>query len=354
MSGPTTCVLVSDAIAALFAAAGIRAAEAVHAGYAQAAALRGEHAAARDARGVARGAALREGRDALEREAQLAEARFDQLIALADQLGAAAQVRATRPVRPEGTDFVTLAAYARALSGLADELQSILVMAAARLHDEATEERADFGEASASARATTGQRLLARIAHLGPPPEHLAALAKEVDDTLPGERAALLAMELRTQVQAHLESAQQRLVQAATATIVRQSLKDLGYQVEEVGDTLFVDGGVMHFRRSGWGDYMVRMRIDPRAGTANFNVVRAVDPDSNEKSVLDHVAEDRWCAEFPALLKALALRGVRLEVTRRLEAGELPVQQVEREQLPKFSDDTAAGPPAKLKARNLR
>jgi len=82
--------------------------------------------------------------------------------------------------------------------------------------------------------------------------------------------------------------------------------------------------------------------------------VRAVDPDSIEKSVLDHVAEDRWCAEFPALLKALALRGVRLEVTRRLEAGELPVQQVEREQLPKFSDDTAAGPPAKLKARNLR
>ncbi len=354
MSGPITCILIGDPITALLSAAGIRAAEAIHAGYAEAAALRGEHAAARDARGVAQRAARREGRDALEREAQQAEARFEQLIALAEQLGAAAQVRATRPVRPEGTDFITLAAYARALTGLADELQSILVMAAARLEEESAEERADFTQAADSAPGTIGQRLLARIAHLGPPPEHLAALAKELDETLPGERAALLAMELRKQVQAHLAAAQQRLVQAATATIVRQSLQDLGYQVEEVADTLFVEGGVLHFRRPGWGDYMVRMRIDPRAGTANFNVVRAIDPGSNERSVLDHVAEDRWCAEFPALLKALALRGVRLDVTRRLEAGELPVQQVERDLLPRFSDDSMTAPDARPQARGLR
>jgi hypothetical protein len=85
------------------------------------------------------------------------------------------------------------------------------------------------------------------------------------------------------------------------------------------------------------------MRAAPSGGI-NFNVVRAVDADQleGEASVQDRLAEDRWCAEFPALLKALAARGVRLEVTRRLEAGELPVQRVARERLPRFAEDQAS------------
>jgi hypothetical protein len=357
MSGPTTCIIIGDPIAALLSAAGIRAAEAVFEGYARAEALRGEHAAGRQRNRAVQRTANRQGREALEREAALAEARFEQLIALADQLGAAAQVRATRPVRPEGTDVITVAAYTRALQGLAGELEAILVMAAARLKDESAEGPAAFDtvEEPMLPAAVTAQRLLARIAHQGPPPEHIEKLAKELERAPPGERASLLAMELRQRIQAHLEEAQQRLVQEATATIVRQSLKDLGYQVEEVGDTLFVEGGTMHFRRPGWGDYMVRLRVDPRAGSVNFNVVRAIDAGDNATSVLDHIAEDRWCAEFPALLASLAARGVRLEVTRRLEAGELPVQQVERGRLPRFddADADARAPAAKPRARSL-
>ncbi|MEP6701897.1 MAG: hypothetical protein ABJB04_02830 [Betaproteobacteria bacterium] len=370
MSGPITCILIGDPITALLSAAGIRAAEAIYQGYARAEALRGEHDAARS---VARGIhyeSTRQGRQALEREAELAEARFEQLIVLADQLGAAAQVRATRPVRPEGTDFITVAAYTRALHSLADELQSILVIAADRLKSDSVEQAVAF-DLPADALYPYGaivQRLLARIAHLGAPPEHIATLALELERTPPGERANLLAMELRQRIQSHLEAAQQRLVQEATATIVRQSLKDLGYQVEDVADTLFVEGGVMHFRRPGWGNYLVRMRVDPSANTANFNVVRAIDPadrNANEATVLDHIAEDRWCAEFPALLNTLAKRGVTLAVTRRLEAGEMPVQKVERDELPVFdhesgsepADASAAdgAPPApKARARSIR
>ncbi len=354
MSGPITAIIIGDPITALLSAAGIRAAEAIYQGYARAEALRGEHEAARDSLQASLRAADQQGRGAIEREATLAEARFEQLIALGEQLGAAAQVRATRPVRPEGTDFITIAAYTKALNGLADELQAILVLAASRVSDESAEQSAAFELAAEADTQTTAQRLLARIAHLGPPPEEIATLAKELEQTLPGERAALLAMELRHRVQAHLESVQNRLVQEATATIVRQSLKDLGYQVEDVADTMFVEGGALHFRRPGWGDYMVRMRIDPKMGTANFNVVRAIDEGANETSVLDHIAEDRWCAEFPALLSALAARGVRLDVTRRLDAGELPVQQVQRENLPRFSDEEAPAPSAKLLARKLQ
>jgi len=347
MSGPITCILVGDPILALLSAAGIRAAEAIYAGYAEAERLRGEHGVASDRRNDSLRAADRTGRAAIEHEAAAAEARFEQLIAVADQLGASAQVRATRPVRPEGTDYATVAAYARGLHQLADELQAILVMAADRLAAAAGEDEARFepGTAALALEGTTpeaiARRLLERIAHLGPPPTHIAALAKELEATPPGERANLLAMELRRSVQLHLDAAQRALVQQATGTIVRQTLKDLGYEVEDVADTLFVDGGVLHFRRAGWGDYMVRLRADPKAGSVNFNVVRGVDAEAanNEATVLDHLAEDRWCAEFPALLNALAARGVRLDVTRRLAAGELPVQRVERELLPRFAAD---------------
>jgi len=122
---------------------------------------------------------------------------------------------------------------------------------------------------------------------------------------------------------------------------------------------MFVDDGVLHFRRPGWGDYLVRMRFDARGRSLNFNVVRAVDAtgDDAQASVLDHLAEDRWCAEFPALLDALRRRGVRLDVTRRLEAGEVPVQRVERDRLPEqfrsASDDDSPAKPAP-QARRLK
>jgi len=362
MSGPITCILIGDPILALLSAAGIRAAESIYAGYAEAERLRGEHDAARDRMRSTQAGATQAGREALECEVSTNEARFEQLILLAERLGAAAQVRATRPVRPGATDFHTLAAYSRALAQLGDELQAILVMAAARIADAAGEESAAFGIESDAAialatPAALAQRLLARIAHLGPPPEHIATLAKELALEPPGERANLLAMELRRRIQLHEQAAQRQLVQEATATIVRQSLKDLSYEVEDVADTLFVEGGALHFRKPGWGDYMVRMRIEPAAGSVNFNVVRAVDAevDSNETTVLDHLAEDRWCAEFPALLNALAARGVRLDVTRRLAAGELPVQRVARERLPAFGDaDDAQRGAGSLRALKLR
>ena len=268
MSGPTTVFIIGDPITALLAAAGIRAAEALYQGYVLADALHQEHAAARDASHAILGAANQQGRVALEHEAQAAEARFEQLIKLSEQLGAGAKVRATRPVRPESDNFLTLAAYTRALQMLADELQSILLTEAARLKDDADDDQPVSLVAPASATPPpllrTSQRLLARIAHLGPPPQDIETLALELDGTPPGERATLLATELRMRIQVHIESLQQRLVQEATSTIVRQSLKDLGYEVEDVADTLFVEGGVVHFKKAGWGDYMVRMRVDAK------------------------------------------------------------------------------------------
>jgi hypothetical protein len=155
-------------------------------------------------------------------------------------------------------------------------------------------------------------------------------------------------------VQLRLEGAEREKVQVASAVVLEQTLRDLGYEVEEIPRTLFVAGGVVHFRRAGWGDYLVRLRMDAPAGTMNFNVIRAVEAGANERTVLDHLAEDRWCSEFPALLKALQARGIGMEVTRRLGAGELPVQLVDRNKLPAFTGEEEGRPRAQPKAREIK
>lgn len=343
MSGPTTVLFSANPVAVILAAAGIRAAKAVLAGYAEGAQLHAAHQERNDARQAVQATSAATGEQALHDEASAAEAQLDQLCTLAHKLGVEAQARATRPQRP-AVGSTALGAYVRALQELATQLRTILLTEAARQ----SADLADMPEFSTQAALQDwvpqqlAQRLLARIAHLGAPPEHLQKQALELAQTLPGERFGLLASELRARIQAHIEALQQQQVQEATQLVVEQSLKDLGYQVEEVANTLFVHGGVLHFRKPGWGNYSVRMRVDAKARSVNFNVVRAVAQGANERSVLDHLAEDRWCAEFPALLQAWEARGLQLNVTRRLQAGEVPVQLVDAARLPRFADEEAS------------
>ena len=156
--------------------------------------------------------------------------------------------------------------------------------------------------------------------------ERVAAGVERLDDTLRDAAQDLLDDAAATRATREQEAA---------AYVLEQSLRDLGYEVEDIEATLFCDGGVVHFRRAGWENYFVRMRIDPRERTANFNVVRASgDEDTAERRRLDAVAEDRWCAEFPRLMETLASRGLAMDVTRRLGAGEVPVQVVDGASLP--------------------
>lgn len=358
MSGPTTAiVVVPEPATALLAAAAIQAAAAIRESHARAAELRGENEAARRNDAALQKQSRLDGQQSNAEALNSAEARFDRLLALADRLGIGAAVRTARPLRPAEHDPQLQADYFRTLELMASELESFLLTEAARRKDDLAD-FPDFALTTTLARETVAptpsQRLLARIAHLGTPPDTLLKLAHELDSEPPGERANLLATELRHQIQRHAEAVQKEKLEAAKALIVEQTLKDLGYQVEEIGATLFVEGGVVHFRKPGWDDYMVRMRIDAAGGTANFNVVRAVEAGNNERSVRDHIAEDRWCAEFPALLKALEARGMRLDVTRRLDAGELPVQLVSRDRLPRFAEEENTQPKTELQAREIK
>ncbi|MDD5058902.1 MAG: hypothetical protein PHQ60_13615 [Sideroxydans sp.] len=355
MSGPTTAFIVADPVTVMLSAAAIRAAQAIAEGYANAENLRVEHEGKQQHLRDELRSATAKGRDALMQEVQAADAEFETLSKLAERYASLEKIAATRPASPQHNSEFELAAYLRAMQALTAELRSILLTESAlRMDDLGLEATLDKAIADATGQ-TAVQRLLARIAHLGEVPQDIASVAKEISDAqfADSERAQLLTTELRLRIQQRVESVQAQAVQEASALVLQQSLKDLGYQVEDVSSTLFVEGGVVHFRRQGWDNYMVRMRVDAKSGTTNFNVIRAVETSENERSVLDHLAEDRWCAEFPALLQALDVRGIHLNVTRRLEAGELPVQLVMKDKLPKFADEEETSRDNKLQARNI-
>jgi hypothetical protein len=180
----------------------------------------------------------------------------------------------------------------------------------------------------------------------------LAALPDDAPAELVGalERVAAgvapLPPDVRAEVERLLEATEEaraRADEAAAAYVLEESLRDLGYEVEGIEATLFADGGAVNFRRAGWDRYFVRLRVSAEERTVNFNVVRARgDEETAERRRLDALAEDRWCAEFPALMRTLAARGLTLDVTRRLGAGELPVQVVDPSTVPLVREDERA------------
>jgi hypothetical protein len=155
---------------------------------------------------------------------------------------------------------------------------------------------------------------------------------------------------LRNAAQAVLDSAaidDEQRDQAAAAFVLQESLRDLGYEVEEIEATLFADGGTVHFRRAGWDQLFHRLRVDPR-----------------ERRQLQRRARERRRGERGAKATGRARRGsvvrgvpeapanarsagphARREAQAR--GGEVPVQVVDGKNLPRSSPRTTptrAGP----------
>lgn len=347
---PEPSLLLMSATALMAAETVRRAVQAVENAEAQAAAQREEHAQERQAHAQRWHEADAQHLQALQAEHQALGERWARLCEVAAAVGCAVPV-AVPPVPEDTAPSGVWAAQVRAMRALADQLAHVIDQhcaqspphsaSAARLEDIDRPAATDLATALAAYAQRQSpellasvQRVLARVAHV-PWPQALDKLVKQLAQPLDAERAQALLLELRHQVQA-LQEAE---IARAQAVVLAHTLKDLGYELEVVGETLFVEGGVLHFRRPGWGDYMVRLRLNSLQRTANFNVIRAVNEGDNERSVLDHLAEDRWCAEFPALMAALEARGLPLQVVRRLAAGELPVQQVRRDQLPRWASE---------------
>lgn len=192
-------------------------------------------------------------------------------------------------------------------------------------------------------RQATAERILGRLAGLNEAelPVELDVLLQRLVEADSDERAEMIAMELRAQVQrtnaAHELArtvAEENRRREMAGVLVAEVLSDLGYEVETIAETLFVSGGVAHFQRAEWGDYYVRMRVDPQTQNINFNMVRAsasADPPDAAQRRRDEAMEASWCAGMPGLLAELAARGIETRRVRELDPGAVPVQIVKPE-----------------------
>lgn len=280
---------------------------------------------------------MREARQAgLAKRQQQAEARTARLRRLQEAL--------TAPVPADGnvTDLAALVA-----AGAAAQARLATYLAGAQ--------RTEIAAEPAAARRALIADALGHL-QLSPdetPPEGFARLANDIVQASTEARAAALATELRRQVQAWNADRQAAVEEArrrAAATIVlEQSLRDLGYAVDDIEETLFVEGGVAHFQRPEWGDYFVRLRIDPSRNAMNFNVVRA-GTTGDDRRHADMLAEERWCSDFPRLFDTLKARGIPIEVTRLLQAGEAPVQIVDAASLPDHPDEDRRDAPPQARS----
>lgn len=312
VSGPTTLAVTVDPVAILLNAAvlgAVTAYEAIESERQRAAQASVQISADQAALRQRRQEESAQGMATLHSQAQALSARLARIRESAQDQGLRDQLASCSPAAPAPNDLTGWLRHNAMLSALCDEGERII--------------RELPGMASA------GGIAIASIASLAASPPHPQP---SPDQSSTRERA--LALEASRQQQLQQKNANAQRLSSATATLMADALKDLGYEVESIAQTLFTEGGVVHFRRAQWGDYMVRMRVGDEGSSANFNVVRPAD--TKASAIDDHLAEDRWCAEFPRLMDVLSQRGVQLAVTRRLQAGELPVQTLEPHQLPRL------------------
>lgn len=140
---------------------------------------------------------------------------------------------------------------------------------------------------------------------------------------------------LLAQARAWREQALAQAAQRQAAEVLRESLQELGYEVEEGFSTLFVSGGMLHFTRPEWQGYYARLRVRPGESHLNFNLVRAdTGLPTMEQQRRDQEAETRWCTEYRRLIERLAQGGLDTQAVRELPPGAMPIQGVPAEQLP--------------------
>jgi hypothetical protein len=142
-----------------------------------------------------------------------------------------------------------------------------------------------------------------------------------------------------------MREAQRELEALKAKEILESALQDLGYETEGISHTLFTEGGVAYFQGEAWGDYFVRLKVDPNQQAANFGLVRATGEPHAQRAVKDDlVMENEWCSASgrDQLLEVLRDRGMKVDLRKVFDIGALPVELVKEESVPKALRDKAA------------
>jgi len=117
--------------------------------------------------------------------------------------------------------------------------------------------------------------------------------------------------------------------------VLKHTLEQLGYEVQEGFETLFEGGGSAFFQRASWGEHHVRVTANHERQRLSLDVVRfGTGGDvSPEQALRDKEMETHWCGEVEALVGGLARQGVLVDLDRKLEPGAVALQVIEDERL---------------------
>jgi hypothetical protein len=174
---------------------------------------------------------------------------------------------------------------------------------------EVTTRRTRLADLAARLRSYTGPHVDAALGLID-------AATDDPDPDWPGLGAA---------VTAAIERTREEAVRDYTLWALRDSLEEIGCEVQEGFDVLLAREGMAHLTREGWEDLAVRVRSRPEENTAHFNMVAPRDGSAE----IDPSVEEQWCAAFDQLLPVLAERGIEVRVEERSAQGEAEAQQVE-------------------------
>ena len=167
--------------------------------------------------------------------------------------------------------------------------------------------------------------------------DEAARLQKELEAAAPRQAPDLLAQlarveagkggmtnDLRRRVREAIADGRARADHEYAAQVIPEALSELGYEVEEGFETLFLEDGIAHFQRPEWGNYAIRLRVEPQADRMAFNMIRFGEEatTASKQDIRDVEVEAAWCAEFPTLTEAFAQEGIELNIHHQAEAGD--------------------------------
>lgn len=218
-------------------------------------------------------------------------------------------------------EFATTASHERAES-LAIELQS-----------RARQLRQDMTDREQNAR--TAAHWVAELTELqgadSPPFEiaklrHQLVLVAQGDATLTPQLEKSFA-HYRDQRQAELG----RDAHLAAAVVLESTLHELGYATDSIQNTLFAEGGTIHYQRSYWGGYYMQLRLLPSLSQANFSLVRV----GQDDPTADAARQAEYCSEenLREIREALEQQGIRLTVKHANEPGAVRVPTIQESDL---------------------
>lgn len=112
--------------------------------------------------------------------------------------------------------------------------------------------------------------------------------------------------------------------------VLKQTLEEMGYDVQEGFETLFDQGGQCFFQQPDWDEHYVRVSIDPQRQRLNLDMVHygTVEDDSSAQAAKDTAMEEQWCGQVSNLMEHLSERGLTIDLTRKLAPGAIKQQVI--------------------------